>query len=162
MYSAVSARLEAMRLETQESERLAAYQPGTDQPITPVLQANRAKGRSKGKASSANEAASQACLQMLHNGKCSFGDKCKFSHDNDDVEKARRQKSKIVCKYFQQGKCSKGDGCAYMHEQNGTVDTSTTAVAISCVAQSTNLESPSDSVAVFTGDTVCDTFSCWR
>ena len=47
MYNAVEARLETMRLQTQEAERVAAYRPDASTPMTPGVEVP--KGRGKGK-----------------------------------------------------------------------------------------------------------------
>ena len=50
MYKTVRARIETMRLESQEAERLASSMPGAAQPLTPGLDVSgRVRGNAKGK-----------------------------------------------------------------------------------------------------------------
>ena len=91
---------------------------------------------------------------MVKDGNCSFGDKCWFCHDADVIEAATRKKQN-QCKHFQDGRCHKGDACPYSHEasQNGTGDISTSTVAISCIAQT----SDGDCSRGFVAETPCKT-----
>ena len=135
MYSAMEARLETMRLEEQEKERVAAYRPDSGNPITPGIETP--KGRGKGKPT--RDTSKEACQRMMKDGKCSFESKCWFSHDPAVVEAARKKgKTKIFCRFFQQGSCLKGDRCDFSHglDQNGTGENSNAmgTVAISAVA----------------------------
>ena len=50
MYKTAKARIETMRLESQEAERLASSMPGAAQPLTPGLDVSRhARGNAKAK-----------------------------------------------------------------------------------------------------------------
>ena len=115
-----------MRLETQEIERIAGYQLDSPNPITPSLDASKGKG--EGKADKDKHMAKQACKRMLKDGQCQFGELCWFCYDPEVIEAAR---------------CHIGVKSSYTHDarQNGTEDISTSAVAISCVAQVDESES---------------------
>ena len=65
------------------------------------------------------------CTYFLH-GKCTYGEKCTFSHDKsafdehgrrlDDNKTPLPYKVKL-CTYYVQGTCTKGNDCHYSHDQ---------------------------------------------
>jgi len=134
MYQAVEARLETMRLHTQEVERVAAYKVDSPSPMTPGVETVKGQGKSNPNRDTSKE----ACKRMLKEGKCEFEGRCWFSHDKAVLDTARKKgKGKIMCKHFAAGKCLKGDRCDFSHEipeQNGAGDMALGTVAISAVA----------------------------
>jgi hypothetical protein len=65
------------------------------------------KGKGKGKPN--RDTSKEACQRMLKDGKCSFGDKCWYSHDKAVLEAARKSNKSKLCTFFKEGKCKKGD-----------------------------------------------------
>ena len=62
------------------------------------------------------------CYEFRKNGKCGYGDKCRFKHIDSGKKVFKRSKpgtrirSKMKCIYFHQyGKCKNGDECYYSH-----------------------------------------------
>jgi hypothetical protein len=47
---------------------------------------------------------------------CKFGDKCRYSHDQDAISTIIR-----ICKYAQVGTCKKGDKCEFKHVSSSSV-----------------------------------------
>jgi len=68
MYQAVEARLETMRLHTQEVERVAAYKVDSPSPMTPGVETVKGQGKSNPNRDTSKE----ACKRMLKEGKCEF------------------------------------------------------------------------------------------
>ena len=140
MYNAVEARLETLRLEMQEAERIVAYKPDSINPITPGVETR--KGTGKGKPN--RDTSKEACQRMLKDGICNFKETCWYSHDTAVLDAAKKKlQCKSFCTFFKQGKCNKGDKCTFSHEtskQNGTEELST--VALGLVAQ--ELPSPQE------------------
>jgi hypothetical protein len=134
MYQAVEARLETMRLQTQEVERVAAYKVDSPRPMTPGVET--VKGQVKGKLN--RDTSKEACKRMLKEGKCEFEGRCRLSHDKAVLDTARKKnQGKMMCKHCAAGKCLKGDRCDFSHEipeQSGAGDMALGTVAISAVA----------------------------
>jgi hypothetical protein len=59
------------------------------------------------------------CYEFQKTGRCSRGDRCKFSHAKDHIGKNKKAGLLIeVCKYFTNGDvCPHGDKCRFKHEQ---------------------------------------------
>jgi hypothetical protein len=65
------------------------------------------------------------CYEFQKTGTCSRGDRCKFSHAEHHVGKAKKAgrltTTTTVCKYFDKGEtCPHGDKCRFRHESGGT------------------------------------------
>ena len=137
MYDAVEARLQTMRLEAQEAERIAACKPETQNPMTPGIEGNKGKkGKGKGKDENQTtqpkkDTANLACPRMVKDGKCRFGDdKCWYSHSPKVIAKAKQAakpkaeaspppegKIQKTCKFWKAGNCTKGNDCKYLHSE---------------------------------------------
>ena len=143
MYDAVKARIESIRIEDQEKERLAGYADDAAHPMTPGLDAD-GKGGGKGKnnggkggksdgipAKPNRDTSKDPCPKLSKGHKCNFGDKCWYSHVQAVIDKEKKrlekekskksnddgksQRRKLPCKYFPLGTCHKGDKCTYEH-----------------------------------------------
>ena len=66
------------------------------------------------------------CTQWYKTGTCSYGENCRFTHDENDKAKGKgtkspvaspRDTSKYPCKFFKEGNCTKGDQCKWSHDQ---------------------------------------------
>ena len=147
MYAAVEARLETMRLEEQEKERIAAYRPDSGNPMTPGIEVAK-KGRGKGKPE--RDTSKEACQRMLKDGKCQFENRCWFSHEKAVLDQARKRKgTKKLCAYYQAGRCLKEDQCDFSHEipeQNGAAEVAIGSVAVSVVAHQVEQDKGSESI----------------
>ena len=56
-----------------------------------------------------NRKRSKQICQFYINGACNKGDKCKYSHECEQIHK------KELCKFYLSNTCSKGDKCLYSH-----------------------------------------------
>ena len=59
-----------------------------------------------------------ACNQMRDHGKCSYGDKCRFSHDPKVIAAAKKTAGKL-CKFIRDpslGECPNGRRCPFAHD----------------------------------------------
>ena len=88
------------------------------------------------------------------NGKCQYGSKCWYVHDEkakkeQDKRRAEEPKKKAPCHFFNKpGGCRRGDKCNFLHEQKpepkpeqkpgGTTDAKPTVSVIVCGLQSQN------------------------
>ena len=145
MYRAAKAVVESQRLHTQEVERADAQLPRAPDPLTPDVDHKKKKGKGRGKGKSDKSVPAvpdrntenEACPRMVSSGKCSFGDKCWYSHAKHviDAEKKRQQTGKASaragrgpCTYFAKGKCARGDRCPFTHEETNPLQSQHTAI----------------------------------
>lgn len=49
-------------------------------------------------------------------GQCTYGDRCRYSHDDANVDGQVHQQGKLYCHAFQRGDCKYGDTCKFAHE----------------------------------------------
>jgi len=88
-----------------------------DEPGSPPMLAddfNKGKGKGKGK----NVELGQ-CRNFFTHGSCSFGDRCKYSHDRTARGNERHVYSNEICRNFRRGACTFGDRCRYVHAPVG-------------------------------------------
>ena len=74
------------------------------------LQKKRRKGKNitSGNVNNNHKRSKQIC-QFYINGACNKGDKCKYSHECEQIHK------KELCKFYLSNTCTKGDKCLYSH-----------------------------------------------
>ena len=154
MYKTAKARLETMRLETQDAERLAASMPGAAQPLTPGISFARtdkpvAKAKTKAKDGLANkqdEKKRLACPRPVKGEECRFGaERCFYSHSPSTIDKAKAAnsnarspaqpttKKKPVCRFFKKESCKKGDDCDFSHSTASDTELAGVALSLACV-----------------------------
>ena len=64
----------------------------------------------------------RACFQWEQNGNCSFGDRCRFQHDNIEANAARAEGESSICESWRmRGECSQV-GCPHAHALVGITD----------------------------------------
>ena len=147
MYATAKAVVESQRREEQEEERDASQEPDARDPLTPAPVASGPRNPKN-----------DPCPRMVSSDKCSFGDSCWFSHDEEKIAAERKKRNEEkgakgkgkgkeeqkadLCRDFAKGNCRFGDRCRYSHaeeaadseeEQNGTVEG---AAAVAVVTES--------------------------
>ena len=160
-YKSAKARFETLRLEEQETERLAASQPTALHPITPGFGRTQ-KPDGRGKDNGKTNFKDLACPRLSSGKGCNFGDTCWYSHapavvrkaqDKQKAEPKAKAKGKAgsagansggganaatstrTCMFYQRGKCKKGDECNYRHDlKDAAATTATVAISTPCLA----------------------------
>lgn len=60
---------------------------------------------------------SNECYEFAESGECKFGDRCRFSHNDNPRQRRAEYQQKQPCHQYQQnGSCSYGDNCRFSHD----------------------------------------------
>ena len=78
---------------------------------------SRSRTPSRSRSPSRSQSPKPVCYDF-QKGKCTRGDKCKFSHKPRSQSPVRTApKKKQVCTFWKKGKCTRGDKCRFLHRE---------------------------------------------